>query len=77
MGIKIACIPADNKGNKLWLKELKIENNRIFIKYKSTYNDIPFTETEIFAVDNGLNFAITGNNGVILYRFSAKWLNGL
>lgn len=75
--MKIATIPADNNGNKLFLKELRTENNRVFIKYKSTYNDMPFSETEIFAVDGGKNFVITGDDGTILYRFSANWLDWL
>lgn len=75
--MKIAMIPVDNNGNILWLKELRTENSRAFIKYKSTYNDMPFAETEIFAVDGGKNFVITGDDGTILYRFSANWLVGL
>ena len=77
MGIKIACIPADNSGNKLWLKELRINEKRLYLKYRTTYNDIPFTETEIFPVDGGNNFAITGTDGTVLYRFSINWLKGL
>lgn len=70
-------IPADNNGNKLWLKELRIDGDRAFVKYKSTYNDMPFAESEIYAVDGGKNFVITGDDGTILYRFSANWLDGL
>lgn len=32
----IACIPADSYGNKLWLKDFRAEDNRTFVKYKST-----------------------------------------
>ena len=74
----IAMIPCDNVGNKLFIKDLRIdEKQRIFVKYKSTYNDIPFLETEIFLVDNSQNCAICGNDGTILYRFSIKWLSSL
>jgi len=38
---------------------------------------MPFAETEIYAVDGGKNFVITGDDGTILYRFSANWLDGL
>ncbi len=76
METKIICIPADNVGNKLWLKELRKKNNRMYIKYRSTYNDMPFIETEIYQVDDGNNFAITSDNGTILYRFSVNWLAG-
>jgi hypothetical protein len=71
----IVCVPADDKGNKLWLKELEFDKNKIFIKYKSTYNDIPFMKTEIFAIDNGENYVITGDDGTILYRFNKYWLD--
>jgi hypothetical protein len=73
----IACIPADASGNKLWLKDFKIENNRTFIKYRSTYNQIPFEEVEIFLVDEGKNFVITGDDGTVLFRFSSQWINKL
>jgi hypothetical protein len=48
---------------------------RFFIKYKSTYNDIPFIKTEIYLVDEGKNFAITGNDGTVLWRFSINWIS--
>ncbi len=71
----ITCIVADNIGNKLFLKELREDKNRLFLKYKSTYNDIPFQETEVFIVDEGCNCVITGEDGTILYRFNVNWLN--
>ena len=75
---KIAMIPSDKVGNKLFIKDLRIdEKQRIFVKYKSTYNDMPFLETEIFLVDNDQNCAICGDDGTILYRFSTKWLSFL
>jgi hypothetical protein len=73
----IACIVADSFGNKLFLKDLKVDNNRIYVQYRSTYNDIPFTETELFSVDEGKNCAILSDNGTVLYRFSVKWLDKL
>lgn len=57
----VCCIPADNKGNKLFIKDFKVENNRTFVKYRSTYNDIPFMDVEIFPVED--KFAICGNDG--------------
>jgi hypothetical protein len=73
----IACILADGYGNKLWLKDFRIENNRTFIKYRSTYNQIPFEEVEIFLVDEGKNFVIAGDDGTVLFRFSPQWINKL
>lgn len=72
---EIACIVADNIGNKLFLKELREDKDRLFLKYRSTYNDIPFQETEIFVVDEGHNCVITGEDGTVLYRFSVNWLS--
>ena len=71
----IACIPADNLGNKLWIKEFRVVQNHLYLKYKSTYNAVPFVETEVFIVDDGKNCVITGDNGVVLYRFGVHWLN--
>ena len=49
-------IPSDSDGNKIFIKDLRIdEKQRMFVQYKSTYNDIPFVETQIFEVDNGQN----------------------
>jgi len=73
----IACIPADNNGNKLWLKDFREKGKRIFIKYKSTYNNMPFREIEIFSADGGKNLVITGDDGTVLYRFSTDWINRL
>jgi len=70
----IAMIPADNDGNFLFLKDLRQESGKIYLKYRSTFNDVPFFETEIHAVDNGANYAITGDDGTVLYRFSSGWL---
>lgn len=73
----ICCIPADNVGNKLFIKDLRSLNKRIFVKYKSTYNTMPFMEVEIFLVDGGENYVITGDDGTTLYRFSANWISKL
>lgn len=73
----ICCIPADNVGNKLWIKDFREDDKRAFIKYKSTYNDMPFKEVEIFTVDGGNNLVITGDDGTVLYRFSVNWINKL
>lgn len=73
----ICCIPADNNGNKLWIKDFREDGKRAFVKYRSTYNDIPFMETELFAVDGGKNLVITGSDGTVLFRFSVGWINKL
>jgi len=73
----IVCIPADNEGNKLFLKDLREDKNRIYVKYKSTYNDIPFIETGIYPADSGKNYVITGDDGTIIWRFSVEWIKKL
>ena len=76
-GNEIIMIPADNFGNKLYLKDLREGNNRKWLKYKSTYNNIPFIETEIYPADGGKNCVITGEDGTVLWRFSVQLLNKL
>lgn len=71
-GQVIACIPTDTEGNKLWIKNYTENNGKMYVEYKSTYNDMPFTKTQIFYVDNMV--VITGNDGTVLYRFSPQWL---
>lgn len=71
----IACIPADTLGNKLWLTDFREEGEKLMVKYKSTYSDLPFMDTELTLVDGGKNAAITGHDGTILYRFGLWWLN--
>jgi len=73
----IAFIPADNVGNKLFLKDVRKDGNKTLIKYRSTYNDIPFIETEIYPADDGRNYVITGDDGTVLWRFSAQWIEKL
>lgn len=72
----IVAIPADNKGNKLYIKELRTERDRLFLKYRSTFNDIPFVETEIFG-DGKKNIVIVGDNGAVIWRFAESWLSKL
>lgn len=69
---KIFCIPADNEGNKLFLKDFREDNGRFFIKYRSTYNDISFQDVEIWKADGGRNFVITGDDGTVLWRFNVN-----
>jgi len=69
----IAAIPADSVGGKLWIKDFRVDGDKLFVKYKSTYNDIPFKETEIFNIDN--NFVITGADGTVLFRFNIGWID--
>lgn len=75
MGKLIAMIPADGIGNKLMLKDLRHDGDRSFIKYRSTYNDIPFRETELFEADGGANLAICGDDGTVLFRFKPCWVD--
>ena len=71
-------IPADSNGNKLFLKDVRIDKKcRLIATYKSTFNDMPFFEVELFSVDSGQNFAICGDDGTVLYRFSALWIQKL
>jgi hypothetical protein len=71
----IAMIPADNNGNFLFIKDFRREEQRMFLYYRSTFNTIPFRETEVFASDGGKNIIITGEDGTVLYRFSTAWLS--
>ena len=71
----IAVIPANNIGGKLFIKDLREDGVKLYIKYRSTFNDIPFVETEIYIVDDGKNCVITGEDGTVLWRFSINWLN--
>ena len=75
MNTTILYIPADNEGNKLFLKDLRKDNEKLFIKYKSTFNDVPFQETELFSVDD--NYVITGDDGTVLWRFLKQWIEKL
>ena len=77
MNNTILCIPADKSGNKLFIKDLREEKGRVFAKYKSTYNDVPFQETELFGADSGINCIITGDDGTVLWRFSIQLLEKL
>jgi hypothetical protein len=71
----IASIPVDNLGNKLFIKDLREDGERIYVKYRSTLNDIPFIEVEIFVIEGGKSCVITGEDGTILWRFSTGWLH--
>ena len=69
----IQALPLDNKGNLLFLKDFREENGRFYIKYRAMINDIPFQEDELYLVDDGKTFVITGNNGKALYRFPVQY----
>ena len=78
MNNAILAIPIDALGNLLWVKDYKQdEKRRHFVKYKSTYNAMPFMETKLMVVDMGQNIAICGDDGTVLYRFSVEWINKL
>jgi hypothetical protein len=38
---------------------------------------MPFSEVELFLVDEGRNCVITGDDGTVLWRFSVDWLDKL
>lgn len=69
-------IPVDNDGNSLWLKNLVFDesNDTASIEYRTTLNDIPFARVGMILVDEASNFAITGGDGTILYRFGVTLL---
>jgi len=69
---KIYIIPADREGNKLFIKHFHTMNNRMFCSYKSTYNDMPFQETELFFADSNVNVVICGSDGTVLWRIPYK-----
>ena len=73
----IAMIPADSIGNKLFIKDLRIDENKVFVKYKSTYNQVPFYEVELNIIDEGKVATINGDDGTVLYRFSTGFLNAI
>lgn len=69
-------IPADQLGGKLILKNYRKEGDKHFIEYRTTYNDIPFQEIEIFLIEEDGIFVITGDDGTVLYTFSKLWISG-
>jgi len=75
MGKTILTIQADHDGNKLFLMNYHKMNDRMFCSYKSTYNDMPFQDTELFHADNNKNVVICGDDGTVLWRFNGDLLN--
>lgn len=70
----VQMMPAGH-GESLFIKDFREEEDgRCFLKYKTTANDIPFTETQVQSVDGGQNIAIIGDDGTILYRFHVSLL---
>lgn len=70
---KIQALPLNKQGDLLFLKDFREENGRYFIKYRAMINQIPFKEEELYLVDNGQNFAITGDNAKVIYRFNVSF----
>ena len=72
----IAMIPADGKGNKLFIKDFREDEakGKYYAKYKSTFNDVPFMEVELNLADEGRNVTINGDDGTVLYRFSTSYI---
>ncbi len=77
MGKQAVMIPTDSAGNFLFIKDFRIDDKRFFAEYKSTYNQIPFIEVELFLADSDQNFTICGDDGTVLYRFSIAWMQKL
>ena len=75
--VSIQALPINREGDLLFLKGFRKENDKFFISYRAMTNDIPFTETEIFSVDNGSAFVITGDNGIIIYRIPTQYVINL
>jgi hypothetical protein len=73
----ILIIPVDRNANKLFIKNFHTMNNRMFCNYKSTFNDIPFQETELFFADNNKNVIICGEDGTVLWRFNYESLKSI
>ena len=72
--MQIAAIPVDWQGNLLFVSNFVNKEGRFFVDVKSTLNDMPLHEEEIFLTDNNQNFVITGDDGTVLYRFSVLWI---
>jgi len=72
--MQIAAIPIDRQGNLLFVSNFVNKEGRFFLDVKSTLNDMPLHEEEIFLADNNQNFVITGDDGTVLYRFSVLWI---
>ena len=70
--MKIAAIPTDKTGGKLFIKDFRQEADKAFVMMKTTYNDMPFMEVQIFQQDD--NCVICGDDGTVLYRFSINWI---
>lgn len=76
---RIVMIPVDSKGNKIFIKDFRedVNGKNVFVKYKSSLNDIPFVETQLMILENGQTLAITGDDGTIIYRFATSWIESL
>ena len=72
----IAMIPADKNGNKLFIKDFRVDEakGKYYAKYKSTFNDVPFMEVELNLADEGRNVTINGDDGTVLYRFATSYI---
>ena len=75
MSKTILTIQADREGNKLFVMNYHKMNDRMFCSYKSTYNDMPFQDTELFFADDNKNVVICGDDGTVLWRFNSELLN--
>jgi hypothetical protein len=70
----VSVIPVDRDGNLLFIKEPRQDaHGRLMVKYRSTLNDLPFFETYLYS-DGNANCTINGDDGTVLFRFSADYV---
>jgi hypothetical protein len=73
MNKTIQAIPIDRKGNLLFIKDFEQKDGKMFLSYKSGYNDIPFRRVEVYI--QGADLVITADDGTVIYRFAVDFLN--
>lgn len=76
-GVYIQAVPLDNQLNKIFLKDLEIIEDRYFVKYCTTINDIPWQRVEMLESSSDNTFTIHGGNGVVLYRIALFFIQKL
>ena len=76
----IQAYPIDRVGTLLFLKNFEQNGDKFFVEYRSMLNDVPFQKVQVWIVDGGQNFVITGDDGTVMYRvplfFIQKILKG-
>ena len=72
----VCMIPADGEGNKLYIKNFRVEDGKPLVSFRSTYNDMPFMDTIVYSVDAD-TLAICGDDGTVLFRFNKEWISNI